>query len=160
MPNEATRGSTVEAKGAAKEKSFLEEGFSVRPYQSSLQGRDTSGHTEHKKEQRTGGSRSPFLCVEMAGEVVSMLLDTGADISLIAHDRLSARLEGTIQPSQRRNAMAAAGYEVEVIGTLRMTVRAGGLVINIHPFLVVRNLIVPLIGGVDFLTQLGTQTWD
>ena len=93
----------MEAKGAAKEKSFLEEGFSVRPYQSSLQGRDTSGHTE----QRTGASRSPFLRVEMAGEV---LLDTGADISLIAHDRLSARLAGTIQPSQRRNPRAAAGH--------------------------------------------------
>ena len=41
-----------------------------------------------------------------------------------------------------------------------MTVRAGGLVINNHPFPVVLNLIVPLIGGVDFLTQLGPQTWD
>ena len=41
-----------------------------------------------------------------------------------------------------------------------MTVRAGGLVINKRPFLVVRNLIVPFIGGVDFLSQLGTQTWD
>ena len=56
--------------------------------------------------------------------------------------------------------MAAAGHEVDVIGTLRMTVRAGGLAINKRPFLVVRNLIVPFIGGGDFLSQLGTQTWD
>ena len=82
-----------------------------------------------------------------------MLLDTGADISLIAHDRLSVRLAGTIQPSQRRNPRAAAGHEVEVIGTLRMTVRAGGLVINNHPFPIVLNLIVPLIGGVDLIVS-------
>ena len=29
-----------------------------------------------------------------------------------------------------------------------------------NPFLVVWNLIVPFIGGVDFLSQLGTQSWD
>ena len=75
----------MEAKGAAKDKSFPEEGCSVRPCQSSLQDRDTSGQAEQKKEQR-----SPFLRLETAREVVSMLLDTGADISLIAHDRLSA----------------------------------------------------------------------
>ena len=28
------------------------------------------------------------------------------------------------------------------------------------PFLIVRNLIVPFIGGVDFQSQLGKQTWD
>ena len=89
-----------------------------------------------------------------------MLLDTGADISLIAHDRLSARQAAAIQPRQQRNPMAAAGHEVEVIGTLRMTARAGGLVINNHQFLVVRNLVVPFIVGVDFLSRLGTQTWD
>ena len=85
-----------------------------------------------------------------------MLLDTGADISLLAHDRLSAQLAATIQPSQRRHPIDAGGHEVEVIETLRMAVRAEGLVINNHPFLVVRNLIIPFIGGVDFLSQLGT----
>ena len=54
------------------------------PQRSKKQDCDTSGHIEQKKEQRTGGSRSPFLRVETAGEVVRMLLDTGADISLIA----------------------------------------------------------------------------
>ena len=92
--------------------------------------------------------------------MVSILLDTEADISLISHDRLSARRAAAIQPSQRCNPMAVTGHEIQVIGTLRMTVQDGGLVINIHPFLVVRNLIVPFIGGVDFLSRLGTQTWD
>ena len=41
-----------------------------------------------------------------------------------------------------------------------MTVRAGRLVINSHPYFVARNLIVPFIGGVDFLSRLGTQSWD
>ena len=152
----------MEAKGAAKDKSFLEEGFLVRPCQSSLQERDTCWHTEQKKKQRTGGSRSPFPRVETAGVegVVSMLLDTGADISLLSHDRLSARRAATIQPSQRCNPMAATGHEVQVIRTLRLTVRARELVINNHPFLVVRYLILPFIGGVDFLSRLVTQTWD
>ena len=84
--HEESRGSTVEANGAATDKSFLEEEFSVRPCQSSLQDCYTTGHIEREKEQRTGGSRSLFLWVETAGEVVSMLLDTRADINLIAHD--------------------------------------------------------------------------
>ena len=48
--HEESRGSTVEANGATKDKSFLEEKFSVRPCQSSLQDCDTTGHIEQKKE--------------------------------------------------------------------------------------------------------------
>ena len=39
----------MEAKGAAKDKSFLEERFLVRSCQSSLQDHDTGGPTEQKR---------------------------------------------------------------------------------------------------------------
>ena len=89
-----------------------------------------------------------------------MLLDTGADISLLDESHLTDRQRTHMVPSRMKNPKAASGNEVEILGELRMTVRLGKAVINDHPFQVVRNLVVPLIGGADFLSRLSRQSWD
>ena len=66
---------------------------------------------------------SPFLRVQTAGEELSMLLDTGADISLVNNDILSDRQMGAIKPTTHRNPKAAGGQEVQLLGVLEMTVR-------------------------------------
>ena len=103
---------------------------------------------------------SPFVRVRMAEEEISMLLDTGADISLIDENHLSEQQRSRIVSSTRGNPRAASGNEVAIRGVLRSTVWLGRLVIKDHPFYVVKNLVVPLIGGADFLSRLGKQTWD
>ena len=41
-----------------------------------------------------------------------------------------------------------------------MTVRVAKVAMEDHPFFVVMDLVVPFIGGADFLSRLGTQTWN
>ena len=89
-----------------------------------------------------------------------MLLDTGADISLLDESHLTDRQRTHMVPSRMKHPKAASGNEVEILGELRMTVLLGKAVINDHPFQVVRNLVVPLSGGADFLSRLGRQSWD
>ena len=103
-------------------------------------------------------SRSPFVQAQMAGQEVSMLLDTGADISLISRAHLSDRQKQCIQQSSQSNPRAASGNEVKMEGVLRMTFRLGKVIVTNHPFHVVTDLVVPMIGGAYFLSLLGKQT--
>ena len=103
--------------------------FSVKPHRPSLQGGGNRGQylqTEPKTQCVQGLRRNPFVraCAD-GGQEVSMLLDTGVDISLISSEHISEHQKQHIQPTSQSNPRAAPGNVVKMEGVLRMTVRMG-----------------------------------
>ena len=106
--------------------------------------------------------RSPFVRARwgIGNKEVSLLLDTGADVSIVdesilTSDEREAMKEPTTQPPE-----GVTGEVLNIVGTLTKTVRVGGQVVRNHKFFVVKNCVVKYLAGIDFIFRLERATWD
>ena len=105
--------------------------------------------------------RSPFIRAEWGndGTRVSMLMDTGAEISLIDESVLtSVERESLGKPDVPTSTRGYVARLSILVGTLNKTVKIGGQVVRNHKFYVVRNCVVKYLVGIDFIYRLGRVT--
>ena len=106
--------------------------------------------------------RSPFIRAEWGndGTRVSMLMDTGAEISLIDESVLTSVERESLGKPDVQPPQGVCGEVINFVGTLNKTVKIGGQVVRNHKFYVVRNCVVKYLVGIDFIYRLGRVTWD
>lgn len=106
--------------------------------------------------------RSPFIRAEWGndGTRVSMLMDTGAEISLIDESVLTSVERESLGKPDVQPPKGVCGEVINFVGTLNKTVKIGGQVVRNHKFYVVRNCVVKYLVGIDFIYRLGRVTWD
>ena len=90
-----------------------------------------------------------------------MLIDTGADVCLLNASEICQE-EGAhiLTHDLSRKLKGANGENVQVRGLIYRTVTIGKKEIRNHPFYVVDNCVVDVIGGRDLLQKLGKVSWD
>ena len=94
------------------------------------------------------------------GTRVSMLMDTGAEISLIDESVLTRVERESLGKPDVQPPQGVCGEVINFLGTLNKTVKIGGQVVRNHKFYVVRNCVVKYLVGIDFIYRLGRVTWD
>ena len=100
--------------------------------------------------------RSPFVHAYwgIGNKEVSLLLDTGTNVSIVSGERRIMKVPDTKSPQ------GVSGEAINIVGTLVKTVRVGGQVVRNHTFLVVKNCVVKYLSGIDFILRLGRATPD
>ena len=91
------------------------------------------------------------------GEVsVEMMLDSGSSLSLVQCDILqSAQNVIEIKAARRPiQLVTASGDQLPILQHVRASVQLGELYV-LHDFAVVKNLVAPVILGIDFLQGMG-----
>ena len=106
--------------------------------------------------------RSPFVRARWGGgnKEVSLLLDTGADVSIVDESVLTSDERKTVRKPDTKSPQGVSGEDMNIVGTLTKTVRVGGQVVRNHKFFVVKNCVVKYLAGIDFIFRLGRATWD
>ena len=106
--------------------------------------------------------RSPFIRAEWGndGTRVSMLMDTGAEISLIDESVLTSVERESLGKPDVQPPQGVCGEVINFVGTLNKTVKIGGQVVRNYKFYVVRNCAVKYLVGIDFIYRLGRVTWN
>ena len=106
--------------------------------------------------------RSPFIRAEWGNDWtrVSMLMDTGAEISLIDESVLISVERGSLGKPDVQSPQGLCGEVINFVGSLNKTVKVGGQVVRNHKFYVVRNYVVRYLLGIDFIYRVGRVTWD
>ena len=106
--------------------------------------------------------RSPFVraCWGSGNKEVSLLLDTGADVSIVDESVLTSDERKTMRKPDTKSPQGVCGEAINIVGTLTKTVRVGGQVVRNHEFFVVKNCVVKYLAGIDFIFRLGRATWD
>ena len=103
---------------------------------------------------------APYVSVEWSDGVNGRaMVDTGADWSLVADEKLTARERLAIRPSSVRGR-GVSSEDIPILGEVWRTVKIGGLVVRDQRFVVVRGLVVPAILGIDFWSRLGSMKLD
>ena len=103
---------------------------------------------------------APYVPVEWGdGAGDCAMVDTGADWSLVAEEKLSARERLAVRPSRVRGR-GVSSEDIPVLGEVWRTVKLGGLIVRDQRFVVVRGLVVPAILGIDFWSRLGSMRLD
>lgn len=91
---------------------------------------------------------------------VSLLLDTGADVSIVDESVLTSDERKTMREPDTKSPQGVSGEAINIVGTLTTTIRVGGQVVRNHKFFVVKNCVVKYLAGIDFIFRLGRATWD
>ena len=87
------------------------------------------------------------------------LLDSGADWSLIDESLMSDRERALITASEVQGK-GVCGEDVPIVGEVWRSLEIGGLVVDDHRFIVVRNMITNVILGSDFWSRISPMTFD
>ena len=103
--------------------------------------------------------RSPIIRAEWGnnGTRVSMLMDTGAEISLTDESALTSVERESLGKPDVQPPQGVCGEVINFVGTLNKTVKVGGQVVQNHKFYVVRNCVVKYL---NCIYRLGRRTWD
>ena len=95
-------------------------------------------------------SSAAVVLGRLGGKVVEMMLDSGSSVSLVQQDVLQG-VDGIVEiPPQEMRLVTAAGDHIPVLKHLSIPVHLDKFT-GLQPFLVVPNLITPVILGLDFL---------
>ena len=87
------------------------------------------------------------------------LLDSGADWSLIDESLMSDEERALITASEVQGK-GVCGEDVPIVGEVWRSLEIGGLVVDDHRFIVVRNMITNVILGSDFWSRISPMTFD
>ena len=98
--------------------------------------------------------------LDSGNKEVSLLLDTGADVSIVDESVLTSNECKTLRKPDTKSTQGVSGEAINIVGTLTKTVRDGGQVVRNHKFFVVNNCVVKYLAGIDFIFRLGRATWD
>ena len=92
---------------------------------------------------------------KIAGVSTEIMLDSGSSVSLLRQELVS-RLKGITrqQPPQKLKLVTASGEALPIVDYVEATVVLGNAEMK-HHFVVVKDLITPVIVGVDFLQDKG-----
>ena len=110
------------------------------------------------------GTRDPTLKVMICDQIVTMLLDTGAHVSVIPKQIIPEQIDLT-QSHSGRVVRAFGGQEIELNGPVCLPIHICGLNI-VHPFYY-SEVDTPIIGGYDLLAKAmlvinpyGQEVWS
>ena len=86
---------------------------------------------------------------------VEVMLDSGSSVSLVQQQVLS-RAGGVeqIEGERHLHLVTASGAPLPILGHIRSSIQVGEIEL-VHPFVVVRELVAPVILGVDVLHDNG-----
>ena len=96
-----------------------------------------------------GGKHDPTLKVMINNQIVTMLLDTGAHVSVLPKALIPDSVDPTMQNHSGRLVRAFGGQEIELQGPISLPIHICGLNI-VHPFYYLDSD-TPVIGGYDLL---------
>ena len=96
------------------------------------------------------GKKDPMLKVMINHKIVTMLLDTGAHVSVIPRSLVPDHVEINAEHHSGRWVRAFGGQEIELVGPVCLPIHICGLNI-VHPFYFT-NVETPIIGGYDLLS--------
>ena len=89
-----------------------------------------------------------------------MLVDTGADVSLVDSSELSDTERKSLLQGDKKKLKGAGGESIRVEGVIYKAVVFGRKEVRNHPFRVVSHCVVKAVAGRDLLRKLGELTWD
>lgn len=96
-------------------------------------------------------SEMTVVCGKWGGVQVELMLDSGSAVSLARRDVLAKTKNfATVGAAKLLKLVTASGDDLPIMGYVRARVEIGELNI-LHNFVVVENLVAPVILGVDFL---------
>ena len=107
--------------------------------------------------------RTPYVKVnwkyDNVEEEMTGLVDTGADWSLMVEAQLSESERQELMPSEVKG-QGVTKEKISVLGEVWRDLRVGGVEIPKQRFIVVEDMITPVILGADFWMRLGELTID
>ena len=96
-------------------------------------------------------SRATVTMGKLCGVVVDMMLDSGSSVSLVQHNvRVQAQDIVRVKARKPVQLVMASGKQLPILEHIRVPIKLSELEL-LHEFLVVENLVAPVILGVDFL---------
>ena len=113
-----------------------------------------------KEVAESGINATPYVEIEWAnGERKKALFDTGAQWSLIAEDQLTTE-EIEMMEGSSLSGQGVTGSKIPVIGEIWRTVKIGATVFSNQRFIVVKQMICPIILGIDFWSRVSQLSFD
>ena len=92
---------------------------------------------------------------ELGGTGVEVMLDSGSSVSLVQQQVLSRAGDvEQIEGEKHLQLVTASGAPLPILGHIRSSIQVGEIEL-VHSFVVVRELVAPVILGVDFLHDNG-----
>ena len=93
---------------------------------------------------------------ELGGVLMEMMLDSGSAVSLVRQDGIYRFRETTVStiPKQPLRLVTASGEPLPIVDHIVAPVRVQQLDVD-HDFVVVNNLVAPVILGIDFMQRHG-----
>ena len=83
--------------------------------------------------------------------MVDLMLDSGSSVSLVQRNvHLQAQDVVRVEPGKPVQLVTASGEQLPILEHIRVPIKLGELEL-LHEFVVLENLVAPLILGVDFL---------
>ncbi|CAF4590121.1 unnamed protein product, partial [Rotaria socialis] len=110
------------------------------------------GNTSTKKKKPSPSSSSSSIHVPVNHVPTTILVDTGAAISLIHEQALSNMQHKPITPCSLKEVHTANSGFISLLGIVNLTVQINHLVTHVDAY-VVRDLICPMILGRDWIQQ-------
>ena len=100
-------------------------------------------------------SRVATVWGELGSTRVEVMLDSGSSVSLVQQQVLSRAGDvEQIEGEKHLQLVTASGAPLPILGHIRSSIQVGEIEL-VHSFVVVRELVAPVILGVDFLHDNG-----
>ena len=97
-------------------------------------------------------SKAAIVNGQICGTEVEMMLDSGSSVSLVQQGVISQPMDVThIRPTPGLQLVTASGEQLKIVDYIKAPVTLGKLSTKYHDFVVVNNLVAPVILGMDFL---------
>ena len=113
-----------------------------------------------KEVAESGINATPYVEVEWDnGNRKKALFDTGAQWSLIAEEELTLDEFNTMEDSSL-SGQGVTGSKIPVVGEIWRTVKIGTTVFENQRFIVVKQMICPIILGIDFWSRVSKLSFD